>query len=137
MDTTVYDVMFPDGSVSQYTANVIAESIHSQVDAEGHRYQILDHISDHRKDGKALKTSEGWITAKNGKKFRKMTTKGWYFKAEWKDGTSTWVPLKDIKEDSPVQVAEYAELNGIMDEPAMAWWAPHVLKKRDNIIAKV
>ena len=37
LDTTVYDVMFPDGSLSQYSANIIAESIHSQVDEEGHR----------------------------------------------------------------------------------------------------
>ena len=24
-----------------------------------------------------------------------------------------------------------------MDKPSMAWWAPHVLKKQDDIIAKV
>ena len=34
-------------------------------------------------------------------------------------------------------MTEYAELNDILEEPAMAWWAPHVLKKRDTIIAKV
>ena len=82
LDTTVYDVMFPDGSLSQYSANVIAKSIHSQVDEDRHCYQILDHISNHRKDNRALKSAEGWITAKNGQKFQKMTTKGWYFKAE-------------------------------------------------------
>ena len=26
LDTTVYDMMFPDGSVSQYSANIIAEN---------------------------------------------------------------------------------------------------------------
>ena len=36
LDTTVYNVMFPDGSVSQYSANIIVESIHSQVDVDGH-----------------------------------------------------------------------------------------------------
>ena len=137
VDTTVYDVMFEDGTVSQYSANIIAESIYSQVDEEGFRYQVLDHISDHRVDKTALKTSEAWVTARNGRRSRKMTTKGWYFKAEWKDGTSTWVPLKDIKEDSPVQVAEYAHTNEIIHEPALAWWAPHILKHRDRVIAKV
>ena len=44
LDTTVYNVMFTDGSVSQYSANIIAESIHSQVDVDGYQYQILDHI---------------------------------------------------------------------------------------------
>ena len=66
-----------------------------------------------------------------------MTTKGWFFKAEWKDGTSTWVPLKNIKVDSPIQVSEYAESSGIIEEPALAWWSPHVLKKRDQTITKV
>ena len=37
VDTTVYDVMFEDGTVSQYSANIIAESIYSQVDEEGFR----------------------------------------------------------------------------------------------------
>ena len=137
LDTTTYDVMFPDGYVTQYTANVIAQNIHSQVDEEGHRYQVLDHISDHRVDDTAVKQADAWITAKNGKRSRRMTTKGWYFQVEWRDGTSTWVPLKDIKEDSPVQVAEYAEMNELLDEPALAWWAPHVLRNKDKIIAKV
>ena len=130
------DVLFQDGTVSQYSANIIAENIYSQVDEEGRRYQILDHISDHRKDRSALKDSEAWTTARNGRKSRHMTTKGWYLKAEWKDGTSTWVPLKDIKEDSPVEVAEYSQANDLMEEPAMAWWAPHVLKHRDTLPIK-
>ena len=102
-----------------------------------HRYQILDHISDHRVDKTAVKQAKGWITAKNGRRTRKMTTKGWYFKAEWRDGTSTWVPLKEIKEECPVQVAEYAQMNEKLEEPALAWWTPHVLRNHDRIIAKV
>jgi len=66
LDTRTYDVMFPDGSVSEYAANIIAESIHSQIDDEGHRYQILDHISDHKVDNKAVKHCDAWVTSKNG-----------------------------------------------------------------------
>jgi hypothetical protein len=56
---------------------------------------------------------------------------------KWKDGSTTWVALKDMKEAYPVQVAEYAVSARIADEPAFAWWVPFTLKKRNRIIAKV
>jgi hypothetical protein len=34
-------------------------------------------------------------------------------------------------------VAEYAVTKNLHDEPAFAWWVPHVLKKRNRIIAAV
>jgi hypothetical protein len=36
----------------------------------------------------------------------------------WKDGTSTWVPLKELKESNSVQVADYAVGNKIATERA-------------------
>jgi len=54
-----------------------------------------------------------------------------------KDGSSMWLPLKDLKESYPIQVAEYAVANKIADEPAFRWWIKHVLKKRDRMISKV
>ena len=56
---------------------------------------------------------------------------------QWKDQSTTWVTLKDMKEAYPVQSAEYAIQARIAEEPAFAWWAPHTLKKRNRIIAKV
>ena len=56
---------------------------------------------------------------------------------EWKDGTKTWVLLKEIKESYPVQVAEYAVANKLMSEPTFAWWTPFTLKKREQIISAV
>ena len=55
----------------------------------------------------------------------------------WKDGSTSWVPLKDLKESNPVKVAEYAVVNKILEEPAFAWWATWVLCKQDRIIKKV
>ena len=37
----------------------------------------------------------------------------------------------------PVQTAEYAVDNRVSLEPAFAWQAPYVLKKRNQIIAKI
>ena len=56
---------------------------------------------------------------------------------QWKDGSTNWVALKDMKESYPVQVAEYAIASRISMEPTFAWWVPHVLKKRNQIISKV
>jgi hypothetical protein len=66
-----------------------------------------------------------------------LTTKGWKLLVSWKDGSSSWVPLKDLKDSFPVEVAEYAMVNKILEEPAFAWWAKHVLCKRNRIIKKV
>ena len=53
------------------------------------------------------------------------------------DGSSTWVPLKDLKVSNAVELAEYAVANNIADEPAFNWWVKNTLKKRDIIISKV
>jgi hypothetical protein len=49
LDTRIYEVQFPDGHMAEYTANVIAECIYSQVDDEGHQYLLLDEIIDYMK----------------------------------------------------------------------------------------
>ena len=41
---------------------------------------------------------------------------------EWKDGSVDWVPLKDLKQSNPVDMAEYAVANEISDEHAFNWW---------------
>lgn len=137
LNTRIYDVLFPDGSVQQYAANTIAENTFSQVDEDGHRYQLIDCILSHKSDGRAVRREDAFIISKNGNRTRRHTTKGWYFQVQWKDGTDSWVALRDLKESNPIEVAEYAQSAGIADEPAFAWWVPYTLKKRDSIIAKV
>ena len=70
-------------------------------------------------------------------KFFSKTTKGWYLLCLWKDGSTMWSPLKDLKESNPVDIAEYVVGNGISEESAFAWWVLYTLKKIDHIIAKV
>lgn len=137
LDSREYEVQFPDGSVDILTANKISESILTQVDSEGRSYSVLKEITDHRKDGTALSIDDGFIESHKGRKSRRITTKGWELLVCWADGSTSWIPLKDIKNSNPVEVAEYAVANKIVSEPAFAWWVPAVLKKRDRIIAKV
>ena len=133
MDTRVYDVMFPDGAVQQYAANVIAKNLYFQLDDEGQSYQILEGIIHHRKNKDAIDEDEAYDKKGN----RRMTTKGWDLCGEWKDSTSSWLPLKELKNAFPIEVAEYAKMAGIDNEPAFKWWVNHTIKKRDNIISKV
>lgn len=137
INTQVYDVIFPDGSIKQYGANIIAENIFSQVDEYGYRHQLLRNIVSHKSDGTAITKENGFTTSKNGNRARKHTTKGWYFEVEWADGTTSWVKLKDLKADNPIELAEYCEMHDLLDEPAIAWWASFTLKKRNQIISKV
>ena len=137
LDTREYTVEFSDGSTAEYSANVIAENLFSQVDSEGRQYMLLNEIVDHRKDGTAISISDGFITSKNGNKTPKQTTKGWELLVEWKDGTTNWIPLKDLKASNPVELAEYAVANKLVNEPAFAWWSKDVLRRRNRIISKV
>ena len=137
LDTRQYEVEFADGATDVFTANLIAENIYSQVDDEGNSYSIMSEIVDHKSDGSAVHKDDGMEITKDGTSRPRRTTKGWKLLVAWKGGTSSWIPLKDLKESYPVQVAEYALANKILAEPAFNWWARHVLRKRDRIIKKV
>ena len=137
LDTRIYDVMFPDGAVHQYAANIIAENIYNNVDNEGHQHMLLDCILDHRTDGRAITKDNAFIETSTGRKHRRKTTKGWYFQVQWKDGSTDWIALKDLKESNPVQVADYCTRRRIDEEPALAWWVPYTLRKKVQIISAV
>ena len=136
-DHSIYEVQFGDGTTEELQANVIAESMLSDIDAEGKHYQLLTEIQDHKKDETAIPRSQGFYERKGGHKVPKRTTRGWQLLVEWKDGSVDWIPLVELKESYPVQLAEYAVANQIDDEPAFNWWAKKVLRRRDRIIAKV
>ena len=97
----------------------------------------MNKIIDYRTNGTKLKQQDAFITTKTGTKRRRETTKGWELLIEWKDGSTNWMSLKDIKESYPVEVAEFALATRISMEPAFAWWVPFVLMKRNRILAKV
>jgi hypothetical protein len=135
-DTRVYEVKFPDGTMAEYGANLIATAMFAQVDYEGRSYNIMDEIVDHRKSGEAMPEDEEFVTIR-GKRHPVRTTKGWEMCILWKTGDTSWEKLKDMKEANPIKAAEYPIAKGLGDEPAFNWWAKHALKKRDSIISTV
>ena len=137
LNTLVYDVEFPDGEVKEYSANVIAENILSQVDDEGFTLTVFDSILDYSKDSDAVDKKDLYFLTRSGTRRMRKTTCGWRFLILWKDGTETWVHLKDMKESHPVELAEFVKSRGIAAEPAFAWWVPYTLRKRDTIISAI
>ena len=137
LDTRVYDVMFQDGTVKNYATNVIAENIYSQVDSEGFQHTLLEDIVGHRANDAAVSKQDAYVVTKRGQKKLRKTTVGWDIQVLWKDQSTQWIPLREIKESNPVEVAEYAVAERIDEEPAFKWWVPYTLRKRDRIIAAV
>jgi hypothetical protein len=137
LDTHLYKVEFPDGTTKGVSANLIAENLLSQVDDEGRSNSVFREIVDHRTNGHALSKDDGFTTDRKGKRHPRITTRGWELQVQWHDGSATWVPLKELKQSNPVEVAEYAVANEIAEEPAFAWWVSHALRKRVRIIKKV
>jgi hypothetical protein len=134
LDTREYEVEFPDCSIDTFTANIIAESMYSQVDNDGHHTLLVKEIVDHSKDGSEVRPDDGFV---RGTLQQRWTTKGWKLLVDWKNGSSNWVPLKDLKESNPIELAEYAVANKLVSEPAFAWWVPVVLRQRDQNIMKI
>jgi hypothetical protein len=132
-----YEVEFMDGEIEILTTNIIAENLLAQVDEEGHRQMMIAEIEDHRVLDDAVPIKEGTFPTTSGMKRQRRTTKGWELSVRWKDGSSSWITLKDLKDTYPVELADYAIANRIQDEPAFAWWVPYVTKKRIAIISKL
>ena len=47
-------------------ANLIAENLYSQMDAEGHSFPVIKEIINHHMDGHALSKDDGFIIMKSG-----------------------------------------------------------------------
>ena len=133
-DTREYDIEFMDGSVDKYTANLITENMFAQVDDEVNQYLLMNEITDNRKDNTDIPISDGMTRGHNGNESPKITTHGWELLVEWENGSTSWMKNKDMKESSPIEVAEYDVANHIVEEPAFKWWVPHTIHKRNRII---
>ena len=93
---------------------------------------IIDYKCD---DSVAIPKTDKYIKTSRGQRRLCKTTTGWKLLVKWRDQNESWVKLSELKESHPVETAEFAKSRGIDDEPAIAWWVPHTLKKRNAIIS--
>ena len=99
--------------------NTIAKDIYSQIKSEVRQFVIMIEIIDHKKDLSAICQHESFSTPRNGNQVERKTTKGRKLCVEWKDGTMSWVPFRELKVSNPVEVAEYVIANKIVEKPAL------------------
>lgn len=120
LDTRTREVEFIDGQRAELAANVIAQNIYAMCDSKGNQLLLMSGIIDHRKDESAIDWDDMYIQRGSNRRLR-QTTKG------WKDGSTSWERLADLKQSFPVEVADYAISNGIDGEAAFAWWEPYTI----------
>jgi hypothetical protein len=137
LNSIVYDVEFPDGQVKEYAANILAENMLSQVDNEGHSYLLMKEIIDWKKGPTAVSMDDKYLITPTGQRRLRKTTQGWSFLVAWKDGTESWVKMKDLKDSSLVELAEFAKARGLSSEPAFAWWISNTIRRRNAILSAV
>ncbi len=94
---------------------MIAENMFAQCDSKGNQSLLLAGIVNHRKDNSAVEKKDMYIKQGSNQQLHK-TTKGWSLCVEWKDGTTSWERLADLKESNPVEIAEYAVTHNLDGE---------------------
>lgn len=58
----------------------------SQIDNEGHQFQLLSKITDQRSDGNKIFISDGFIKSINGNNLHKKIKDRWKIQVDCKDG---------------------------------------------------
>ena len=96
LDTRSYEVEFPDGDVAEFNANVIAENMFSQYDDAGNQYHLMSGIVDHKSNDRSVSKSDRYVVI-SGRQFPRNTTVGWKLCIEWRDGSTSWERLSDVK----------------------------------------
>jgi hypothetical protein len=79
LNTLRYMCKFPDGTVKEFAANMIALNIFEESDADGHTNTLLYKIVDHKSLGEAVKMVDKYIASRNGTKRIRQMTVGWKF----------------------------------------------------------
>ena len=137
LDSRMHEIEFLDGSTEMVTANLIAENLFSQVDEQGQQFQIMEETLNCGFTDKVVKPADGFMCSQNGQLQPVITTKGCELLVKWKDGSTDWVPLKDLENSNPVEVAECALAHKPDHTPCFNWWDRKVICKQNRIIKKV
>ena len=95
--------------------------MYAQVDPDGHSHAIFNCFIDFKKYNKATTKDDMLIITQIVQHRATQSTSGWYFLTRYKDGSEQWIPLKILKESNPSELAEFATVRGIAEEPAFTW----------------
>ena len=118
LDTCLYEVEFLGEEMTELSANIISKPMYAQCNVNRNKYLLLEAFIDHRKNGSALSVEDKKVVLKGFKNLRKSIA-GWDICCKWKDKSTSWEKLSNLKKLDPFQVAKYAIAQGIQHEPEL------------------
>ena len=78
LNSIIYEVEFPDRQVKEYSANMIAKNMLTQVDSDGFTMTMMAGIIDYKKDhATAVPKNDMYVVTSRGQKRLRKTTVGW------------------------------------------------------------
>ena len=89
---------------------------------------LLDEIIDHKFMGK-IKNEPVNRSKRKKNDLKRHTGNDCEFCVSWKDVSTNWVVIRDLKESYALELAEYVVNNRLERDEAISWWVPYVLKK--------
>ena len=98
---------------------------------------LFDEIIQHRILSGAIPREEETLRTNSDDIRMKRTTRGIELCTQWKDGSTDWVFMKDLKDSYPIELAKYSVIQKIDDFPVFAWQISHILRKRQSITSKL
>ena len=77
-NSIIYEVEFNDGTIKEYSANVITDNMVQQVDSEGFILTLMEGIADYKKDSDtAINKHVKYIVTRRSQRKLQKTTSGW------------------------------------------------------------
>ena len=129
LNSIVYDIEFPDGTVHAYSANVITENMLTQMNDDDFTMKIMQGVIDHKMDTTAVSKFDRYAVTLRGRKKLRKPTYPWKLLVTRKDESESWILLKYLKEYHPIKLAEYSKSRGTANETAFIFWVPYTLRK--------
>ncbi len=85
------------------SANLIAEAMYEQCDPDGNRYILLDSLIDNKSLDSAIRPLDQKVVHPNGRTYLRRSTVCWQLCCQWKDGSTSWESLADLKESHLIE----------------------------------
>ena len=85
----------------------------------------MNGIVEYKKDDVvAISKADNYVITRRGRRHISKSTVGWKLLVQWKDGSETWITLKDMKNSHPVETDEFACARDIDDKVGFRYWVP-------------
>ena len=103
LNTCLCKVEVSGGEITELEANIIANSMYAQCFVDRNKYPLLEVLMEHRKNDLYLSVEHQKVVVK-GRETLTKSTAGWDVCCKWKDGSTSWKKLSNLKESHPIEL---------------------------------